>query len=86
MKTEAPFSEEQIQNINQWQESGFVPRLSCPNNCDTFGERLFAIEVGLFCPQCDQLVQEWVPTNIADRTKLNEAENTVKLLNMMRVR
>lgn len=84
MKTEAPFTEEQVSNINEWQESGFVHRLTCPDNCDEFGESMFAIEIGMFCPQCDGLKQEWVPTGVVDGTLLASAKETQRILDIMR--
>lgn len=83
MKTDAPFTEEQVNNINAWQEIGFVHPLTCPDNCDEFGERMFAIETGMFCPQCDGLKQEWVPTGVADGSLLASAKETQRILNLM---
>lgn len=84
MKTEAPFTEEQISNINAWQKSGFVHQLTCPeNDKHPHGEKMFAIEIGMFCPECDGLQQEWVPTLVADGTGLASANETRRLLNLM---
>ncbi len=77
----APFNDIQVKNINEWQQSGFVHNLSCTNGCDQHGLKIFAIEPGLFCPHCDQVVQEWVPEVVADGTGLLAAEEKRALLN-----
>lgn len=85
MRTDTPFTEEQVDNINAWQDSGVVHQLTCPDHDKHLhGHKMFAIEIGMFCPECDQLKQEWVPTAVADGTGLASANETHRILNIMR--
>lgn len=84
MIANAPFAEEQINNINAFQECDFVHNLTCPDCGHQHGLKMFAIEIGMFCPECDQLKQEWVPSMVADGTGLASAIETQRILNIMR--
>ncbi|MBO3272149.1 hypothetical protein [Hymenobacter defluvii] len=70
-KLHAPWSPEQVQLINAYQQSGSPLRLLCPHRSDAVGDTLFqalaprtnkgllhATAAGLRCSYC-QHVQEW---------------------------
>lgn len=61
----APFTQDQVNHINEFQESGIVHEFTCPNDRSI----LFASQTGLGCPVCDY-EQDWVHDVMADGSML----------------
>jgi hypothetical protein len=58
--TKAPFTDEQIKNLNEYQKLDIVHKFTCGN--DHNGERtLIATDSGWVCPTCDYK-QDWCHT------------------------
>jgi hypothetical protein len=67
--TKAPFSQDQINHINEFQNAGIVHELTC-----THGHgRLDVHADGLHCPVCDY-TQDWVPEGVADGSFLQSQQ------------
>lgn len=62
----APFTQDQVNHINEFQESGLVHPFTCPNDSSV----LLAHCAGLECPNCDYM-QDWVHDVMADGTMLS---------------
>lgn len=58
----APFTEEQINNINDYQNRGMFH----PFTCTTGSHTLIANADGLYCPNCPDYHQDWVHDGMAD--------------------
>jgi hypothetical protein len=61
----APFTQDQVNHINEFQESNIVHPFTCGND----GSILFAHCAGLECSSCDY-TQDWVHEGMADGTFL----------------
>lgn len=74
----APFTDNQVSNINDFQKSGFMHEFTCGNHHD--GEKtLIAVNDGLICPTCDY-TQNWVHSHMADfKSDENNFMNTLKM-------
>lgn len=59
--TQAPFTQDQINHIDEYQHAGIVHELTCANGHGA----LVAEAAGLSCPQCEY-TQDWVPDGVAD--------------------
>ena len=60
-KAEAPFTDEQVENIIKYQSLGYYHSLTCGNDSSI----LYPTKNGLRCQNCDYL-QTWVPSGIAN--------------------
>jgi len=58
----APFTDEQVKNINEYQVAGFFH----PFTCTTGSHVLVAETDGLHCPLCPTFHQDWVHDGMAD--------------------
>jgi hypothetical protein len=56
-----PFSEKQIDSINQYQHCDSFHHLTCACGTDLVAEKN-----GLYCGNCLKIVQDWVPLFTAD--------------------
>jgi hypothetical protein len=61
--TQAPFSEDQIRKLIDWQNAGYVHELTCRNNNERgkIHLKLEPMRDGLYCRTCG-LTQTWVPS------------------------
>lgn len=74
-KLVAPWSEEQVDAINDWQECDYVHPFTCP--CDhpetEDQSSLVATEAGLYCPEPScEYEQSWVHAYMADPVIVGE--------------
>lgn len=68
----APFTDEQVLYINEWQEAGFVHPLTCHK-----GHKLLATTEGMICSGC-QYKQNWVPWETARPDVLTEVRKNIE--------
>jgi hypothetical protein len=75
-RIEAPFTPEQVEALNAWQELGFVH----PFTCGTCSNDLVAREEGWYCPTdgCG-FTQSWAESYMADKALHPPAFPGVKL-------
>lgn len=69
----APFTQDQVNNINEFQEAGVVHPFTCGND----GAILLAHCAGLECQYCDY-TQDWVHEGMADGSFLKAQVKLVK--------
>jgi hypothetical protein len=56
---EAPWTDEQVANLNRWQKEGYVHEYTCPRAHRPYSSRvLIARNDGWHCPSCDY-TQTW---------------------------
>lgn len=67
-KIRAPFTAEQVTQLNRYQASGIFHEFTCYN-----GHSLVARESGWFCPLDVSVHQDWAWWYMADEEFLNEA-------------
>lgn len=70
LPVKAPFTDEQLKNINDWQNCGLAPPLKCGGSayCQRKGKHpriLFPTQDGLVC-SCCIYKQDWVPEMVAN--------------------
>ena len=58
-RVEAPFTPDQVANINEFQRTGYMHPFTCPGHEGGGARELAAEKEGLFCPGCDYR-QKWV--------------------------
>lgn len=61
-KIKAPFTQEQVENLNRFQSLGYVHPFTCGN--DKCRAILIATENGWICPECGY-EQDWAPSTMA---------------------
>lgn len=61
---EAPFTEEEVESLNGYQESGYGHPFTCGNNSDHI---LVATREGWVCPECDY-TQRWAHKFMTDNS------------------
>lgn len=74
-KIEAPFTQEQVDRLNEYQKLGFMPEFTCDN--EHGGQRiLVATNSGWICTECDYK-QNWSHKSMLDIDALkNEFNNS----------
>ena len=74
LKTVAPFTEDQVNSLNDFQHVGYYHPVTCGNNCRA---NLIARKDGWHCPTCDY-TQSWAHGYMANwywKTEYEEAIN-----------
>lgn len=68
-KSVSPWTDEEVDSINAWQESNAVHPFTCPCDHPETDDHvsLVATEASLFCPECDY-EQNWVHGFMVDGT------------------
>jgi hypothetical protein len=74
----APFTQDQVNHINEFQNSNLVHPFTCGNDSTP----LIAQRDGLHCPNCDYK-QDWVHDAMADGSFLAEVAAVFNRLDMM---
>lgn len=70
----APFTPEQVVNLNRWQESGVVHPFTCGSEGKHEGHvSLVATESGWVCPKCDYQ-QSWAHDFMAEYHAFEETK------------
>lgn len=66
----APWTPEQVEQLNKWQQAGFVHPFTCPNDhlCDD--DILIATIGGWLCPSKCGYYQNWAHEYMADPSEL----------------
>lgn len=68
----APFTAEQIEGLNRWQNAGYVHEFTCPTNHES-SRTLIATEGGWHCPFCDYR-QNWAHDFMASGPPLDRLQ------------
>lgn len=63
----APFTDEEVLKINEYQVSGAMHPFTCTSGSHT----LVANNDGLYCPECPDYKQDWVHDSMADGTMVD---------------
>lgn len=63
-KVFAPFTPEQVEALNAWQQLGYIHPFTCPSGCGP----LVAHQIGWRCPVCDN-AQNWAHDFMADQAR-----------------
>ncbi len=74
MHIKAPWTPEQVEQLNKWQEAGYVHPFTCGNDDCTRsnGKELVATIDGWTCPSCSYK-QDWAHDFMADPEMLEKA-------------
>jgi uncharacterized Zn finger protein (UPF0148 family) len=75
-KIRSPFDVNQIASINALQSD---PRFNA-SQCKNCTVALIAIEAGLFCPSCEQVVMSWAWDFMTNWTWIDTLESTRRIL------
>lgn len=78
-KVTAPFTEEQVRNLNAFQFTMNLHPFTCGTNSRHNGGRLIARTEGWFCPDCDH-TQDWAHAAMADGSWAKAAERTTMIM------
>lgn len=70
----APWTKEQVENLNFYQQSGVWHPFTCGNSC---GSDLVAAENGWMCPKC-AYTQDWAHPFMFDRSAVEEQLNFIR--------
>lgn len=74
----APFTDEQVKNLNEFQAAGYIHPYTCGNDHD--GDRiLIATNAGWICPSCNY-TQNYCSSYMADGTALKNYREELKNL------
>jgi len=72
----APFTDEQVEALNKWQNAGYVPDFTCCGEYCTRSEennegKLIATPDGWVCP-CGQYTQDWANASMLHLDKVEK--------------
>lgn len=68
MSIKAPWTPEQVDALNAYQQLGYVHEFTCPGH-DGGGSRVLIAEAdGWHCPSCDY-IQDWAHDAMADKAR-----------------
>lgn len=81
----APWSEEQVRNLNEFQEANYVHPFTCARRTETLHRvrpgrdmgQLIATPDGWICPDCDY-TQDWALDSMADGVFLRQTKDNLR--------
>ena len=86
MKLVAPFTDSEVKNLNDWQESGLVHPFTCPNRSDGRHDYdiLHAWPDGWRCNFCDY-TQAWAHDFMLNGDGLKKMRDQIQKINVKKV-